>query len=225
MAGSARRRSFPSRRCSGVVLRHGVQSGEKEAVQAVRQTLLKMADGGITDQLGGGIARYSTDAEWLVPHFEKMLYDNAQVASVALDAFTATGDEKLAAFARAIFAYVLRDMTSNDGAFYSAEDADSEGHEGKFYTWTKAEIEKLLSAEEAKLAIAYWGVTEKGNFVDHSHPNPEAGQNILSVVDPARKLAAAESTLSRARGRSCSRRGRGGCGRCGTTRCCRRGMG
>jgi uncharacterized protein YyaL (SSP411 family) len=123
------------------------------------------------------------DAEWLVPHFEKMLYDNAQLAQLYLDAYLVSGDARHAETARDILDYVLRDMTHPDGGFYSAEDADSEGHEGKFYCWTKDELSKLLTVEEFNVAARYFGITAQGNFVDHSHPTPLAGQNVLSVVD------------------------------------------
>jgi uncharacterized protein YyaL (SSP411 family) len=142
-----------------------------------------MAAGGIYDQLGGGFARYSVDEKWLVPHFEKMLYDNAQLAHLYLDAFTFSGQERHATVARGILDYVLRDMTHPEGGFYSAEDADSEGHEGKFYCWTVEEVQGLLSSEEADLAIRYFGLTREGNFVDHSHPAPLPNQNVLSVAN------------------------------------------
>jgi uncharacterized protein YyaL (SSP411 family) len=133
------------------------------------------------------------DAEWLVPHFEKMLYDNAQLAQLYLDAYLESGDRRHAGTVRDILDYVLRDMTHPDGGFYSAEDADSEGHEGKFYCWTREELSKLLSPEEFKVAVRFFGITEKGNFVDHSHPTPLPNQNVLSIVDP--KLSAPEQTL------------------------------
>src|SRR3954470_11245504 len=122
-----------------------------------------------------------------------MLYDNAQLVHLYLDAYLVSGQEKYAAVARDILRYVLRDMTHPGGGFYSAEDADSEGKEGKFYAWTKQEMENLLSPEEAKVAIRYFGVTEKGNFVDHSDPNPLPNQNVLSVKEP--KLSEGEGTL------------------------------
>jgi len=150
----------------------------------VLHTCDRMAAGGIHDHLGGGFARYSVDAEWLVPHFEKMLYDNAQLAQLYLDAYLVSGDARYADTARDILAYVLRDMTHPEGGFYSAEDADSEGHEGKFYCWTRQELAGLLTPEEFKVAGRYFGVTEQGNFVDHSHPQPLSGQNVLSIVDP-----------------------------------------
>src|SRR5256885_8555795 len=146
--------------------------------------LERMAAGGIHDQLGGGFARYSVDAEWLVPHFEKMLYDNAQLTQLYLDAYLVSGQARYADVARDILDYVLRDMTHPEGGFYSAEDADSEGHEGKFYCWTKQELSRLLTPEEFKVALRYFGITEAGNFVDHSHPTPLPNQNALSIVDP-----------------------------------------
>ena len=193
----------------------------------VLHTCDRMAAGGIHDQLGGGFARYSVDAEWLVPHFEKMLYDNAQLAQLYLDAYLVSRELELSArlqsrseaggasvlasrnqndpsavrlagslappeyadVARDILDYVLRDMTHPDGGFYSAEDADSEGHEGKFYCWTRAELEKLLTPEEFNVAVRYFGITEQGNFVDHSHPAPLAGQNVLSMVEPLTRPA------------------------------------
>jgi len=124
------------------------------------------------------------DAEWLVPHFEKMLYDNAQLAQLYLDAFLVSGDARYAEVVRDILDYVLRDMTHSGGGFFSAEDADSEGHEGKFYCWTKDELSKLLTVDEFNVAAKYFGITAEGNFVDHSHPQPLAGQNVLSIVNP-----------------------------------------
>ena len=142
----------------------------------VLQTCDKMAAGGIRDQLGGGFARYSVDAEWLVPHFEKMLYDNAQLAQLYLDAFLVSGDARHAEVARDILDYVLRDMTHPGGGFYSAEDADSEGHEGKFYCWTKDELSRLLTVDEFNVAAKFFGITKEGNFIDHSHPQPLPGK-------------------------------------------------
>jgi uncharacterized protein YyaL (SSP411 family) len=145
----------------------------------------RMAAGGIHDQLGGGFARYSVDAKWLVPHFEKMLYDNAQLVQLYLDASLSdpTNSQRHAAVARDVLQYVLRDMTHPSGGFFSAEDADSEGQEGKFYCWTKAELKSLLDPEEFKVATRYFGITEAGNFVDHSNPAPLPNLNVLSVVD------------------------------------------
>ena len=113
-------------------------------LQAVTFTLTKMARGGMYDQLGGGFHRYSTDDEWLVPHFEKMLYDNAQLARTYLHAWQVTGDPFFRRIAEETLDYVLREMTSPEGAFYSTQDADSEGKEGKFFVWTQEEIVRLL---------------------------------------------------------------------------------
>jgi uncharacterized protein YyaL (SSP411 family) len=175
------------------LLSHGVQSGDAEAVRMVLHTCERMAAGGIYDQLGGGFARYSVDALWLVPHFEKMLYDNAQLVNLYLDAFLVSGEARHADTARDIIRYVLRDMTHPEGGFYSAEDADSEGKEGKFYCWTRAELSKLLTPEEFNVAARYFGVSERGNFVDHSDPDPLPGQNVLSIAEP--KLAPADAPL------------------------------
>jgi uncharacterized protein YyaL (SSP411 family) len=175
---------FPQPSQPQFLLRYARRFHDEEATRMVLRTCESMAAGGIHDQLGGGFARYSVDAEWLVPHFEKMLYDNAQLVQLYLDAYLASGDSGHADVARDILAYVLRDMTHPDSGFYSAEDADSEGHEGKFYCWTRAELSELLLPQEFTIATRYFGVTERGNFVDHSHPQPLAGQNVLSVVEP-----------------------------------------
>jgi uncharacterized protein YyaL (SSP411 family) len=175
---------FPQPSIPSFVLRAAKRFGDDEAVKMVLRTCDKMAAGGIHDQLGGGFARYSVAAEWLVPHFEKMLYDNAQLAQLYLDAFLVSGDARHAEVVRDILDYVLRDMTHSFGGFFSAEDADSEGHEGKFYCWTEDELSKLLTVDEFNVAVKYFGITAEGNFVDHSHPQPLAGQNVLSVVNP-----------------------------------------
>jgi hypothetical protein len=198
---------FPRPSQPAFLLLHGTRARDAEAVRMVLHTCERMAAGGMHDQLGGGFARYSVDAQWLVPHFEKMLYDNAQLLNLYLDAFLAGGDDRHAATARAIAGYVLRDMTDPAGGFYSAEDADSEGKEGKFYCWTAAELSQLLTPEEFKVAVRCFGVTERGNFVDHSDPDPLPNQNVLSVVDAAlspaeeKLLEAARKKMFRARSR------------------------
>jgi len=191
---------FPQPSIPSFVLRAAKRFGDDAAAKMVLHTCDKMAAGGIHDQLGGGFARYAVDAEWLVPHFEKMLYDNAQLAQLYLDAFLVSGDARHADTARDILGYVLRDMTHPAGGFFSAEDADSEGHEGKFYCWTHDELSKLLSPEEFIVAANHFGITKEGNFVDHSHPQPLRGQNVLSVVNPVAKadeplLAAAKTKM------------------------------
>ncbi|MCA1847871.1 MAG: thioredoxin domain-containing protein, partial [Actinobacteria bacterium] len=155
---------FPQAMNLEVLLRHHHRTGDLAALSGVEDTLRAMANGGIYDQLGGGFARYSVDRYWLVPHFEKMLYDNALLSRLYLEAYQATGDPFYRRIAEETLDYVVRDMTSPEGGFYSAEDADSEGEEGKFYVWTSAEIRGVLDEEDATLAERYWDVTERGNF-------------------------------------------------------------
>ncbi len=171
---------FPQPMNLEVLLRHHRRTGDRGALAAVETTLRRMADGGIYDHLGGGFARYSVDEYWLVPHFEKMLYDNALLSRIYLEAHQATGDPFYRRVAEETLDYVLRDMTSPEGGFYSAEDADSEGEEGKFYVWTPGEIEEALDPEGARLALRYWDVTERGNF---------EGKNILNVPRPPEVVA------------------------------------
>jgi uncharacterized protein YyaL (SSP411 family) len=184
---------FPSPSHPAYLLRYGVRFKDDEAVKMILHTCERMAAGGIYDQLGGGFSRYSVDAQWLVPHFEKMLYDNAQLVNLYLDAYLVSGEQRFADVARDIIRYVLRDMTHPEGGFYSAEDADSEGHEGKFYCWTKEELSKLLTSEEFAVTVRAFGITDQGNFVDHSHPNPLPNQNVLSIAGPS--LSQAEQKL------------------------------
>jgi uncharacterized protein YyaL (SSP411 family) len=139
----------------------------------VRLTLDKMAAGGIYDQVGGGFHRYSTDAIWLVPHFEKMLYDNAQLAPVYLHAWQLTGEERYRRVCEETLDYALREMSSPEGGFYSTQDADSEGVEGKFYVWTPEELRAVLGDVDAAIVEAYWGASERGDF---------EGKNILHVA-------------------------------------------
>ena len=213
---------FPQPSQPQFLLRYARRFGDDEAVRMVLHTCDRMAAGGIHDQLGGGFARYSVDAEWLVPHFEKMLYDNAQLAQLYLDAYLVSGETRYAAVVRDILDYVLRDMTHPEGGFYSAEDADSEGHEGKFYCWTRAELAKLLTPEEFNVAVRYFGITEQGNFVDHSHPaavaEPECAEHRRSHPDGA---GAGPAGVGQEPG--CPPRARNACARNGTTRCWRPG--
>lgn len=196
---------FPQPSVPSFLLRHAKRFGDDEAARMVLHTCDRMAAGGIRDQLGGGFARYSVDAEWLVPHFEKMLYDQAQLAQLYLDAFLVSGGPRHAEVVRDILDYVLRDLTHPEGGFYSAEDADSEGHEGKFYCWTHNELARLLAPEEFNVAARYFGITKAGNFVDHSHPHPLPGQNVLSIAGPdvppadAPLLASARAKMRAAR--------------------------
>jgi uncharacterized protein len=159
-----------------------------------------MRSGGIHDHLGGGFHRYSTDAAWLVPHFEKMLYDQAQIANAYLDGYLVTGRDEYAAAARDVFTYVDRDLGSPGGGFDSAEDADSEGEEGRFYVWTPKQIEAVLGADEARAFGAAYGVTEHGNF-DHGTSilhQPLKSAHRAAAHDP---FAAARAKLLEARSR------------------------
>ena len=164
---------FPTPHNLGFLLRYWRWTGEEQALAMVEKTLQSMHDGGIYDHLGYGFSRYSVDREWLVPHFEKMLYDNALLATAYLECYQATGDEGYGRVADEIFQYVLRDMTSSEGGFYSAEDADSEGEEGKFYVWSPAEIREALGEEMGDRFCQWYGVTEEGNF---------EGKNILNRI-------------------------------------------
>jgi uncharacterized protein YyaL (SSP411 family) len=166
--GFGRAPKFPHPMDLRMLLRHSARTGDDHALHAVRHTLEKMARGGIYDHLGGGFARYSTDDRWLVPHFEKMLYDNALLASAYLEAYQATHDAELGRVARETLDYVLGRMTDPQGAFYSTEDADSEGVEGKYYVWSFAEVNDVLGAERAKAFRYVYDVTESGNWEGHN---------------------------------------------------------
>ena len=157
---------FPTPHNLLFLLRYHKRTKNQQAIDMVEKTLQAMRRGGIYDHLGFGFHRYSTDARWLVPHFEKMLYDQALLATAYIEAYQATGNEEYEKTAREIFTYVLRDMTSPEGGFYSAEDADSEGEEGRYYLWTVDEIEKSLSDKEAKLAKKVFHLYQEGNFLD-----------------------------------------------------------
>ena len=185
---------FPQCMSLDLLLRAFQSSGESRFRNAVELTLERISLGGIYDHLGGGLHRYATDPGWLVPHFEKMLYDQALVAAALVDAWQASEDpEKQALFAdRAcgICDYVLRDLRDANGAFFSSEDADSEGQEGKFYIWTKGEIEAALGRAAARLFASHFDVSEHGNWM---HPGdahvPSGPKNVLQVVRPAETLA------------------------------------
>ncbi|OGW23402.1 MAG: hypothetical protein A3K09_08395, partial [Nitrospinae bacterium RIFCSPLOWO2_12_FULL_47_7] len=155
---------FPPSMGLSLLLRHHVRTGNASSLSMVVDTLRAMKSGGIYDQIGGGLSRYSTDYRWLVPHFEKMLYDNALFVTTLIETYQVTGAKEFAEYANDALAYIDRDMTSPEGAFYSAEDADSEGVEGKFYVWTQEEIEAVLGRQTASIAIPYYNVTPHGNF-------------------------------------------------------------
>ncbi len=155
---------FPQPMNLDFLLQHTLRTHDPAALDAVTFTLTKMAAGGIYDQLGGGFHRYSTDDEWLAPHFEKMLYDNAQLARTYLHAWQVTGEPRFRRVVEETLDYVLREMTSPEGGFYSTQDADSEGVEGKFFLWRPDEVAALLGQEDARLFAGYFDVTPRGNF-------------------------------------------------------------
>ncbi len=188
---------FPPSMAMELLLREWRRGDAPHFRNIVELTLEKMGGGGIYDHLGGGIHRYSTDTKWLVPHFEKMLYDQALVASIYADAYQASEDERLQALfeerARGICDYVLRDLTGPEGELYSSEDADSEGMEGKFYVWTRDEIFSILGDEQAKLFCQAYDVSNYGNW---NHPGdahvPAGPKNVLELIRPAETIAKLE---------------------------------
>jgi uncharacterized protein YyaL (SSP411 family) len=163
---------FPPAMSLEFLLRTYLRAGYGPALDMVERTLTRMARGGIYDQLGGGFHRYSVDQVWLVPHFEKMLYDNALLSRVYLHAYQVTGRPLFRRVVEETLDYVIREMTDPAGGFYSTQDADSEGHEGRFFGWTPDEIRAVLGEADARLCVDYFGVTEAGNF---------EGKNVLSV--------------------------------------------
>jgi uncharacterized protein YyaL (SSP411 family) len=190
--GFGRAPKFPSPHNLLFLLRYANRSKEKTASMIVEKTLRAMRLGGIFDQVGLGFHRYSTDAQWLVPHFEKMLYDQALLTLVYLEAYQALGAPKFMITAKETIEYVLRDLVSPEGGFYSAEDADSEGEEGKFYLWTLNEV-KQATGEEADLAIKLFGVKAEGNYFES--PKGKTGKNILHLAMPLEQVAS-ESNLT-----------------------------
>ena len=168
--------------------RHGTDENTRQRLmKLVEITLDHMARGGIYDQLAGGFHRYSTDVEWLVPHFEKMLYDQALLSRIYIDAYQATGKPLYARIARETLDYVLADLRSPQGGFYSTRDADSEGVEGKVYVWTRREILDVLGDEDGALVCDYYDVTDAGNWNDPH--DPDAGKNILHVSRSLEQVA------------------------------------
>lgn len=170
------------------LLREHALRGDERSLQAVTTTLLHMRQGGLWDHLGYGFHRYSTDDEWLLPHFEKMLYDQALLAMAYTEAWQVTGNSTFRETVRDIFRYVQRDLRDPHGGFYSAEDADSEGEEGRFYVWTRAEIQAVLGEEEAAFFARAYGFEEEGNFRDEA-TGRKTGQNILHLDAPLEEVA------------------------------------
>jgi uncharacterized protein YyaL (SSP411 family) len=162
---------FPPAMTLEFLLRTHARTGKRDALEMVSHTCRKMANGGIYDQLGGGFHRYSTDARWLVPHFEKMLYDNALLSRLYLHYFQVSEEAFARETVEGILDYVLREMTHAEGGFYSTQDADSEGHEGKFFVWTMDEIRAALGEDDARIFSAYYNITDTGNFEGKNIPN------------------------------------------------------
>jgi uncharacterized protein YyaL (SSP411 family) len=204
--GFGRAPKFPPSPALRLLLRHHASSGDARALQMARGTLDGMRRGGMYDHVAGGFARYSTDERWHVPHFEKMLYDNAQLARVYVEAFQVTGEPDYRRVAEQTLDYAMRELQSPRGGFYSATDADSEGVEGKFFCFTEAELQSLLSEPDARLFSAYYGVLPEGNWEGSNvlwTPRPllEVARELglLTNGDEATQLAALEAQLERAR--------------------------
>ncbi len=195
-AGFGSAPKFPTPHQYSFLLRYYARTGNQKALEMTEKSLAAMRRGGICDQVGFGFHRYSTDPRWFLPHFEKMLYDQALLALAYLETYQAAGKEEFARTAREIFTYVLRDMTSTEGGFYSAEDADSEGEEGKFYLWTVEELHQVLGPDEAQFAARLMNATPSGN-----HRELETGRstNILHLSkywsQLARDFGASEQDL------------------------------
>ena len=191
---------FPQSMTLEFLLRVALRTGDPEALGMANHTLVNMARGGMYDQLGGGFHRYSVDAYWLAPHFEKMLYDNALLSRAYLHAYQFTRDPFFRRITEETLDYVEREMVSPEGGFYSTQDADSEGHEGKFYVWSFRELLDVLGPEDARIFAAYYGASEGGNFeganILNVSRNPQAIADALGA--PAQEL---EAVLSRCRPR------------------------
>jgi uncharacterized protein YyaL (SSP411 family) len=198
---------FPHPMDLRLLLRLWKRFGDEDALNIATATLDHMARGGLYDHLGGGFHRYSTDARWLVPHFEKMLYDNALLTVTYLEAFQATGNSLYREVVEQTLAYVGREMTSPEGAFYSTQDADSEGVEGKFFVWSRAEVEEVLGRDEAELFCGVYDVTPEGNWEEHNilhrdrSDEQEARLLKLPVDELRRRLDASRHKLFQTRER------------------------
>ncbi|TXT55333.1 MAG: hypothetical protein BAJATHORv1_40244 [Candidatus Thorarchaeota archaeon] len=191
---------FPSPHNLLFLLRYWKETGEKNALAMVEKTLTEMRKGGVYDQIGFGFHRYSTDREWLLPHFEKMIYDQAMLIIAYSEAYQITGEKEYAETVREIVTYVNREMTSDEGLFYTAQDADSEGEEGKFYVWAQKEIEEILEDKEFQIAKEIFNIKENGNFLDESSREP-TGMNIPHLIYKievyAKKLGMDKKELSK----------------------------
>jgi len=174
---------FPTPHNLMFLLRYWKITNSKRALEMVEKTLEGMYRGGLYDHIGFGFSRYSTDKKWLVPHFEKMLYDNALLSILYIEAYLATGKEIYKEIGENVFKYILRDMSSVQGGFYTAEDADSEGIEGKFYTWDPSEVKKILGEEDGNFYCSYYDIGERGNFEGKSIPNLINNSNQININD------------------------------------------
>ena len=179
--GFSRAPKFPRPGELFFLLREAERGGDIDARKMALFSLQKMAEGGVRDHLGGGFCRYSVDAQWAIPHFEKMLYDNGPLLSLYADAWALTGDALFADAAHGIVAWLLREMRAPEGGFYSAQDADSEGHEGKFYVWTPEQVRALLTAEEYAVATLYYGFDRTPNF-ENTRWNPLLARPLTTVA-------------------------------------------
>ncbi len=180
---------FPTPHQLFFLLRYWKKTGNYKALMMVENTLESMGRGGVYDHIGFGFHRYSTDAKWLLPHFEKMLYDQALLAIAYTEVYQATGKENYALKVKEIFTYLLRDMTGTEGGFYSAEDADSEGVEGKFYVWTAEELKEVLGEKDYSIATLVYNVKDDGNFIEEAS-GEKVRANILHIKKPIEELAA-----------------------------------
>jgi uncharacterized protein YyaL (SSP411 family) len=179
---------FPPAMALEFLLRTYVRTGNQDALQMIGHTCRKMAGGGIYDQLGGGFHRYSTDSRWLVPHFEKMLYDNALLSRLYLHYFQVSEEPSARTTVEGILDYVLREMTHPEGGFYSTQDADSEGHEGKFFVWDIAEIRDALGETAAAQFCDYYNITESGNFEGKNIPNVTRSLELQDSLSESKQI-------------------------------------
>ena len=182
---------FPTPHNLMFLLRYWKRTGNKKALEMVEKTLIRMSLGGIYDHIGFGFHRYSTDRKWLVPHFEKMLYDQALISLTCAETYQATQKEKYATLCSEVFSYVINNLTNPEGGFFSAEDADSEGEEGKFYLWELDELEKILNQDELKFLIENFNIKKDGNYIDELK-HSRTGKNIFHLTseldDEKRKI-------------------------------------
>jgi len=182
---------FPTPHNLMFLLRYWKRTGNKKALEMVEKTLIGMSLGGIYDHIGFGFHRYSTDRKWLVPHFEKMLYDQALISLTCAETYQATQKEKYATLCSEVFSYVINNLTNPEGGFFSAEDADSEGEEGKFYLWELDELEKILNQNELKFLIENFNIKKDGNYIDELK-HSRTGKNIFHLTseldDEKRKI-------------------------------------